>query len=116
MNTTKVYQDLIGKSYNDIVNRLEIRETEGDCCGWSSCEISNRPKKADLDTLILKGCVLIDYSNENMSRQVLNFVFLDEDKEVVLGYDLAAGSGSGWAYGASVTLLLDGEELAEASW
>lgn len=118
MNTEKVNQHLIGKTYRDIVDNLEEKGDHGDCCGWYSCDITNLPEGTDLDSLILKDCVQIDYSEDSCSsRSVLNFVFADgEMGEVILGYELAAGSGSGWSYGAYVSLHLDGQELIQVSY
>lgn len=117
MDTKQVNQHLIGKSYRDIIDQLVIHEDGGDCCGWASCDATELPEGINLDSLVLKDCVRIDYDEEDFDRVVLNFVFADGDSgEVILGYDMSAGSGSGWAYGAYVALTLDGQELAGASW
>lgn len=117
MNTEKVNQHLIGKSYREIVDNIEIVEDGVDCCGWAGCEITHMPEGVDLDSLVLKDCVQIDYAEDDFSRTVLNFVFADGNEgEVILGYELSAGSGSGWSYGAYVSLKLGDEELASASW
>lgn len=118
MQTEKVNQHLIGKSYHDIVDHLVIDEDQGDCCGWASCEtITSLPDTIDLSKLVLEDCVQISYDDNDMSRVVVNFVFTDNVSDtVILGYELSAGSGSGWGYGAYVSMKLDGEELAGASW
>ena len=120
MQTTKVHQNLIGKSYREIVERLEITSDQGDCCGFASCDEPDAvPSDVNTSELVLKDCVLIEYDSpyNDADRQVLNFIFVNpKGDELLLGYELCAGSGSGWAYGAWVTLSLDGEELATASW
>ena len=119
MQTTKVHQNLIGKSYDETVERLEITSDQGDCCGFASCdELDGVPAGVNTDELVLKDCVLIEYDGEGYDdRKVLNFIFVNpKGDELLLGYELCAGSGSGWCYGAWVSLSLDGEELATASW
>ena len=116
METTRVHQDLIGKSYEEIKQALVIVEDGGGCCGWSDYDVTTIPEGVDVTKLVLKDCVQIDYDEEYSNRVVLNFVFSDGKGELVLGYDLSAGSGSGWSYGAYVTLSLGERELATASW
>jgi hypothetical protein len=121
MNTTEVHQDLIGKPYADIIERLVIESDGGDCCGWADCEQTGViPEGVDTSTLTLKGCVEITYDEDygrEIDRRVLNFIFTTPNgSEVLLGYELSAGSGSGWSYGAWVTIKLDDKVLAEASW
>ena len=118
METTRVHQDLIGKSYSDIVSKLKIDEDHGDCCGYASCETTDNviPEGVDTENLVLIDCVHIQYKSEYDSRSVLNFVFTDGIGDLILGYELSAGSGSGWGYGAYVTLSYEDRELASASW
>lgn len=117
MNTEKVNQHLIGKSYREIVDNLRVEEDGGDCCGWAGCNVTEIPANVDVEALVLRDCVQIDYDDEDFSRVVLNFVFSDGDRgEVILGYELSAGSGSGWSYGAYAAVELGGEVLASASW
>lgn len=119
MDAVKVNQHLIGKSYKDIVDHLEIVEEQGDCCGYAGANVCTAlPADLDTSTLVLKDCVQISYEEEYASaRTVLNFIFSTPNgDEVVYGYELSAGSGSGWSYGAYVKLMLQGEVLAEESW
>lgn len=119
MQTEKVNQHLIGKSYHDIVDRLEFVEDQGGCCGWASYDVIHAlPMDINLDMLTLADCVQIEYEGDfDGDRRVINFLFSDEKGgTVILGYELSAGSGSGWGYGAYVSMKLDGEELAGASW
>lgn len=120
MNTTEVNQHLIGKSYEEVIGSIVVEEDNGACCGWANCEISGEPAEGiDRSILILKGVVLIERSDNDSDGQVnvLNFVFSSpEGNEVVLGYELSAGSDSGYSYGAFVRLVREGEELASASW
>ena len=74
----------------------------------------------DKDEAVLVNVVEIDYLAEDYDysdRNVINFIFdLGDQKGLILGYDLQAGSGSGWDYGAYVTLYYDKEKVASASW
>ena len=115
-------QHLIGKTYKELVDHLRTEEDGGDCCGWSNCYIENSlvdlKNKAEA---VLVDVVEIDYSDDAdadySDRSVINFIFdLGDKKGLILGYDLQAGSGSGWSYGAYVTLYFDKEEVASANW
>ena len=121
MKTTQIMQHLIGKTYKEIVDHLRTEEDGGDCCGWSECSIEDSlVNLEDKESAVLVDVVEIDYSDEDSDvseRTVINFIFdLGDQKGLILGYDLQAGSGSGWAYGAYVTLYYDKEEVASASW
>lgn len=117
METTRVHQDLIGKSYDEIKSALSIVEDQGGCCGVAGCDVEDVvPHGVDVSKLRLKDCVQIEYDESHGSRVVLNFVFSDGEREIILGYELSASSGSGWSYGAYVELSLGDRVLASASW
>lgn len=110
----EVYQELIGKTYKEIVENLVIDEDCGDCCGYASCEVTQDiPQDVDLNSLVLKGCVELTRScNYSDESTVFNFVFSTPDgDEVVLGYTLDSGSGSGWNYGQYAKLSYKDKEL-----
>ncbi len=117
MRTEEINKHLIGLKYSEVIDKLEIEEDNGGCCGYASCEQNSFiPEGVDKDSLTLVGCVRIDYELDwgEDSRSVINFVFSDgNDGQFVAGYELEAGSGSGWSYGAYVQLKLNGEVLAE---
>lgn len=117
MLTTKVHQDLIGKTYKEIVEAIKIDEDNGGCCGYAECdEVSIIPDDVNKESLTLKDCVEIEYDDRYEDRKVLNFVFTDGHGDLILGYELRAGSGSGWNYGAYVALRLEDKDICEASW
>ena len=119
METNRVNQHLIGLTYDELIPKLEFINDPGDCCGYSSCEESTAiPEGVNVHELVLKDCVQITYESDRSSgRSVLNFVFTDkEGNEVVLGYELEAGSGSGWSYGAFIIIEHEGKTLAKESW
>ena len=118
--TSKVVNEhLVGLSYRDIVDHLTFDEDHGGCCGHASCEeVNHIPKHVDKDRLVLKSCISLEYeTGYGESRSVLNFIFSDGDGgELILGYELTAGSGSGWSYGAYVKISHKGVVLAEERW
>lgn len=118
MEAQRVNAYLIGKKYHEIVDKLNIVEYQGDCCGYASCKVTAAlPEGLDLASLVLKDCVQLNYNPVEEDRQVLNFVFKTTDgNEVILGYELSAGSGSGWSYGAYVQLKHNDVILCEASY
>lgn len=117
MEATLVNQHLIGKSYSEIVDHLEFDEDCGDCCGYASIdEIAGVPSGIDTSKLILKNCVEICYDEPDENRVVLNFVFTNGIEEIILGYELTAGSGSGWSYGAYAMIVHENQKLAEVNW
>jgi hypothetical protein len=101
---------LIGRTYREIVAELKIDDDQGDCCGWADCDVIDNLKDADhLKDAVLINAIQLSYDNEE--RVVVNFIFsLGDANGLILGYDMKAGSGSGWAYGAYCRLL-HGEDL-----
>lgn len=118
MKTEKIMGHLVGKTYKEIVEALSTDEDYGDCCGYASVDvIDNLKDKWNAQTAILFDIVKIDYDEDEGERVVVNFIFdLGDEKGLILGYDLSAGSGSGWSYGAFCTLKYETEEVASASW
>jgi len=118
MKTKKIMQHLIGKTYEEVVPLLVVQSGEGDCCGWSAYDVEDFVKPLEFSSSAkLVDVVEIDYSDDYSSRVVVNFLFdIGEKSGVILGYDLRAGSGSGWSYGAYCQLLLGDEEVSCANW
>ena len=119
MKTESVNEHLIGKTYDQIIPLLVFDEDRGDCCGSAQWDkIGDHALPVDLNTslLILEGCTLIEYDDIDGKRVVHNFVFNYKGDKVILGYELTAGSGSGWAYGAYVQMKLGDTVLAQAEW
>lgn len=120
MKTEKIMQHLIGKTYSEVVANLSISQDDGDCCGYADVEITDYLKDINnADSAVLFDVVKIDYNDDGSEgeRVVANFIFdLGSEKGLILGYDLSAGSSSGWSYGASCTLIYNDEEVVSASW
>ena len=119
MKTESVNEHLIGKTYDQIIPLLAFDEDQGNCCGFARWDkIGDHQLPADIDTslLVLEGCALIDYADHDTARIVHNFVFNYKGDKVVLGYELSAGSSSGWVYGAYIQMKLGDTVLAQAEW
>ena len=120
MKTEKIMQQLIGKTYKEIISNLSFTQDDGDCCGYADVEVLDAIKEfKNADNAVLFDVVKIDYNDEggDGERVVANFIFdLGEEKGIILGYDLSACSGSGWSYGAFCTLKYGDEEVVSASW
>ena len=120
MKTEKIMQHLIGKTYKEITSNLSFTQDDGNCCGYADVEVIDAVKDLNnADNAILLYVVQIDYNEQsgNGNRVVANFVFdLGDEKGLILGYELSAGSGSGWSYGAFCSLKYGDEEVVSASW
>lgn len=118
MKTEQVMQHLVGKTYKEVVESLRVESWDGDCCGWSECTVSDMVKEIeDASDARLKHVVRIDYPEDEGERVVVNFIFdIGGGDGVILGYDMSAGSGSGWAYGAGCKLMYGTEEVASVSY
>lgn len=121
MKTEKVMHHLVGKTYKEVIAALSFDEDQGDCCGYAGCEITDCVKGIEgAESAYLREVIRIDYETDQHwggERVVINFIFdIGDEKGVILGYELTAGSGSGWAYGAECTLKYGDEEVATASW
>lgn len=118
MKTEKIMQQLTGKSYQEVIAHLAANEDGGDCCGFASVEVSDYVKAIEgADSAPLREVVKIEYDESEGERVVVNFIFdIGGDEGVILGYELTAGSGSGWHYGAYCSLKYGDEEVASASW
>lgn len=120
MKTKKIMQHLVGKTYKEIVSSLSISQDDGDCCGYADVEIIDAVKDLNnSDNAVLLDVVKIDYNDDSggCERVVANFIFdLGDEKGLILGYELSAGSGSGWSYGAHCNLKYEDEEVVSASW
>ncbi|QOV06291.1 hypothetical protein CPT_Maja_071 [Burkholderia phage Maja] len=118
MKTEIVLEQLKGKTYKEVVASLSAETHDGGCCGFGEHNVADVLKDIpNRDEAILVQVVRTDYDSPNAERVVLNFIFdLGESKGLILGHEIAAGSGSGWAYGATCTLFYDKEQIAQVNW
>lgn len=120
MKVENIMQHLIGKKYKEVIKALSFEQYGGDCCGWASVDVIDAVKDLqNCEKAKLVKVVKFDYSDDEYEgdRVVANFVFdLGKEKGLILGYELSAGSGSGWSYGAYCSLNYGDEVVASASW
>lgn len=120
MKTEQVMQHLVGKTYKEVVESLRVESDQGDCCGWSECAVSDMVKEIEgASDARLKHVVRIDYpeDEDEGERVVVNFIFdIGWGDGAILGYDMSAGSGSGWGYGAWCKLMHGDEEIASVDY
>lgn len=119
MKTEKIMQHLIGKTYKEVVSAISVDEDPGDCCGWAESSVDDYVRiLEDANSAVLFDVVRIEYDDDDEEdRVVVNFIFdLGENKGVILGYELRAGSDSGYSYGATCTLKYGDEEVASVEW
>lgn len=90
MEATKIMQHLIGKTCAEVTAALRIESDNGDCCGWAECEVTDHVKAITGSVNAqLKDVVQIDYSDNDSSRVVVNFIFdIGGGDGVILGYDM----------------------------
>jgi hypothetical protein len=95
---------------------LQIEEDEGGCCGYndivtelfiSSEELKRNPIITDIEMLV----------DEESDGERCKVTFFGEYKPMA-ELNTYSSSGSGWGYGAAVTLVCDALELSEnlSSW
>lgn len=118
MKVEQIMQHLVGSTYKEVVDNLNIEEDQGDCCGSAGYSVSDALSQIkDKDQAILKEVIMISYDYSDFDRVVVNFIFdLGDQKGLILGYDMEASSGSGWSYGAFCVLNYKEEEVAGACW
>lgn len=118
METTKIMQHLIGKPYSEVAASLRTEEDHGDCCGYADSDKSDQIAEVGAaKDAILVDVIQISYGYTDEDRVVANFIFdAGDNKGLILGYDMTAGSGSGWQYGASCELYHGDDLVAGASW
>lgn len=113
-------ENLIGKTYKEVVSALSIEEYGGDCGGWAYHtfydEVAWHPGH---ENAVLSNVLRINYSDDDEDglTAIMNFFFaLGEERDLVLGYALSAGSDSGESCGAYCSMKYNGEEIANVSW
>lgn len=98
---------------NRKVFTLHIKEDEGDCCGYNDIETSLFIDKEDLtrNPVITKVEMSLE-DNDDWDGQKCKITFFGESKPIA-ELNTHSSSGSGWCYGACVSLICDDIELNE---
>lgn len=100
---------------NNKIIVLDIEDYEGDCCGYNTietiCEYSYGDKNNPIITNVEKS------TEEKGCEEVCKITFFGESKTI--GYiETTSSSGSGWCYGATVTVVCPTLNIDEqlSSW
>lgn len=78
---------------------IEIEEDEGDCCGYNCIETKLLISEKD-NPIITSVEEIIDENNDGSSKRI---TFYGTNKKIATLNSLSS-SGSGWTYGACVTI------------
>ena len=94
---------------------LFIEDDEGDCCGFNDITTTLEVKKnSKINPIITK----VDICNEEEDEGECCYVTFYGDSKVLGSIDTYSSSGSGWNYGANVTVRCSPLSLIEtlSSW
>lgn len=111
-----VGDDWIDVKLGDGVFKLEIISDDGDCCGYANFTTNLLYSENDARNPIITNVSLEDdESDYDGSSSVVTFY---GESKPLAKIESLAGSGSGWNYGASVTLRCKALDIDEnlASW
>lgn len=98
---TKVGKDEIDVQLNGKGYTLYLDSDDGDCCGYSGFEIIHFDEENTSDNPIITN---VEYEGEDdYDESTSKVTFFGLHKEI-LKIESSAGSGSGWNYGANVTI------------
>ena len=102
---------------NGVTHRLTFNRNEGDCCGFTELETKLLISEEDSNRNPVITDVYINEREDNWGGQVVRVTFFGEYLPIANVYSVA-GSGSGWCYGAAVSISCDSLKLSEelASW
>lgn len=102
---------------NGVINKLTFHRDEGDCCGFTELEtkLLITPDEAHRNPVITD--VYINEHDGEYDGQVVRITFFGEYLPLANVYSYAS-SGSGWCYGAAVSIDCNALNLHEelASW
>jgi hypothetical protein len=110
-----VHDDFIRISLNGKEYDLELESDGGDCCGYGDFETRFLLEEGSERNPIITDVEL--HENGGYDSDFATLVFYGEDKAIA-EVEASAGSGSGWHYGAWVSIScskLDIDEML-ASW
>ena len=120
MKVTQIMQHLKGKTYAEVVKSVSVDIDDGGCCGYADCETLDHVKVLEnAGNAVLHDVVKIEYDEDYGEQRavVVNFIFdLGDEKGIILGYDMRAGSQFGCSCGAYCILKYDNEEVNSVEW
>ena len=87
---------------NEEIHVLEILSDGGDCCGYANFKANLLYAEGNIRNPIITN-VELNHTEDGYDSDCSVFTFYGENKELAT-IESEAGSGSGWSYGAVVTL------------
>lgn len=105
----KVEKDCIIVKKDDKVFQLDILDFNGDCCGYAKFKTQFLYSENDNRNPIITN---ITHEREDGYGETSLVTFYGESKEIAT-IESEAGSGSGWLYGASVSIVCKELEIDE---
>lgn len=111
-----IAEDYIEVKKDDKLFKLEILSDDGDCCGYAEFETHLLYEPNDVRNPVITNVVL-EKEEVEFDRESSIITFYGESKPLAT-IESVAGSGSGWTYGACVTLRCKPLDIDEdlASW
>lgn len=113
----RIKWDLIEIELNGKTYTLNSEEDNGDCCGFAKVNTIVHYEEGSKRNPIITNIEYEDTEDEYFEKYSMRITFYGESAPLV-SIESEAGSGSGWQYGACVTLVckaLDIEEVM-ARW
>lgn len=115
---TRIDENSIEVNLNGSLHRLELNSDYGDCCGYAEFKTQMLYSENDLRNPVITNVELKNSEEDDYgSSEITILTFYGESKELAT-VESEAGSGSGWNYGATVSIRCDALEINEdlASW
>lgn len=111
-----IHESTIEVKLGDDIHILEILTDYGDCCGFANFTMNLLYAEGDVRNPIITN-VELEREENGYDTDTSVITFYGEHKELAT-IESEAGSGSGWAYGAIVTLHCKSLDIDEtlASW
>ena len=106
----KIAEDYIEVQKDGKIYKLEINEDQGDCCGWADFKTNLLYTENDIRNPIITNVETEDTSDGDSSSSIITF--FGEYKPLV-SIESNSGSGSGWCYGACVSLECKALDITE---
>lgn len=97
----RINESSIEVKLGDKIHVLEIVVDEGDCCGFANFDMKLLYAEGDERNPIITNIEIESDSKDYEETAIMTFY--GENKKIA-SIEAEAGSGSGWAYGACVTL------------
>ncbi len=108
-------EDKIHVKLGDQVHTLEIESYDGDCCGYADFTTTLLYEEENLRNPIITN---VEFENNGDAYSDSSTITFYGESKTLATIESDAGSGSGWSYGACVTIRCKTLDIDEdlASW